>query len=115
MYFRFHNKIPYEKTLIFTKDLFSLTGKLPEYEKAGVIKQLRAMGSSVLQDVAESYVGKGKEESQRSLDRSLKTIAKIVSMLDLCHNLAYITSSSHHSWIISCEDLSKQLEELRKS
>jgi len=115
MYFRFHNKVPYEKTLIFTKDLFSLTGKLPDYEKSGVIKQLRAMGSSVLQDLAESYAGRSKDESLRSLDRSIKTIAKIVSMIDLCHNLGYIPSTTHNSWIIACEDLSKQLEETRKS
>ncbi|HJZ06034.1 hypothetical protein A2634_01000 [Candidatus Amesbacteria bacterium RIFCSPHIGHO2_01_FULL_48_32] len=115
MYFRFQNKIAYEKTLIFTKDIFNLTGKLPDYEKNGVIKQLRAMGTSVLQDIAEHYSSKGPDDSFHSLDRSIKTVAKIAAMIDLCHNLGYLSSPNHHSWTVYCEDLAKHLEEIRKS
>lgn len=115
MYFQFQNKIAYEKTRLFARDIFILTGKFPEYEKSGVIKQLRLMSVSALQDVTEFYASKSPDDASRSLDRAQKTIAKIASLLDLCSTLGFIYSTEIGKWFIICEDLCKQLEETRKT
>jgi four helix bundle protein len=115
MAFKFQNQINYEQLLIFSKDIYDLTGKLPIYETQGLILALRKHTSSLLEDYVVGATRTSRTSPLQALDNCITTIAKIAALVDLCHFLKYISDTSHQNMISTCEDLTHRLYDSRKS
>jgi len=115
MAFKFQNQINYEQLLIFSKDIYNLTGKLPTYETQGLILDLRQHTSSLLENYAVGATRTSRISPLQALDNCITTIAKIAALVDLCHFLKYISDTSHQNMISTCEDLTHRLYDSRKS
>lgn len=115
MPFKFQSQVIYEQLRIFTKDLFEFTGRLPNYESNGLIKQIRNLAIELLQDFAEGHVRTNKSDAQDSLDKCIAAIAKIAALIDLCSQLKYIDSRTREKWLLTCDEITKRLYESRKT
>jgi len=115
MAFRFQDHIVYEQLTVFVADLYSLTGRLPTYEQAGLISGLRNLGNSLVQDFAAGYSRTPDNDPTKSLNSCIEKLARIASLVDLCHQLGYITKATQSRWLLACEDLTKRCYEQLKS
>jgi len=115
MPFKFQSHIVYEQLRIFTKDLFEFTGRLPNYESNGLIKQIRNLGISLLQDYAEGHVRTTKLIVENSIDNCIVSIAKIAALIDLCAQLKYIEARTRDKWLLTCDEITKRLYDTRKT
>ena len=112
--FKFQNSVTYEQLSLFAKDIFVFSGRLPTYESNGLIKHLRNLASTAIQDYAEGTIRPSKFGAT-SLERCIVTIAKISTVIDLCHLLGYIDKPTHEKGLWSCNDMVKRLYEAQKS
>jgi len=115
MAFRFQEHVVYEQLTLFVADLYTLTGRLPNYEQTGLINSLRQLGNSLLQTFAAGFSRTPDNDPVRSLNLCIETLARIASLIDLGHHLGYITKTAHSHWIHSCEDLTKRIHEQIRS
>jgi len=111
--FKFQSQVLYEQLSLFAKEVFVLSGKLPAYESNGLIKQLRGLASGILEDYAESSVRTSKTGNYIT-EKCVTNIAKISSLIDLCHHLGYIDKFVHDKWLWSCNDTVKRLYDSEK-
>jgi hypothetical protein len=93
MPFKFQAQVPYEQLRIFTKDLFEFTGKLPNYESNGLIRQIRNL----------------------AIDNCIISVAKIAALIDLCSHLKYIDHYTRDKWLLTSDQVTKRLYEARKT
>lgn len=114
MPFKFQSQVVYEQLRIFTKDLFEFTGKLPNYESNGLIKQIRNLAIDLLQEYVEGNVRTHKPNYENSLDNCIASIAKIAALIDLCSQLKYIEARTRDKWFLTCDEVTKRLYESRK-
>jgi four helix bundle protein len=115
MPFKFQNHVVYEQISIFAKDLFQFTGKLPEHESNGLIRQIRNLAINLLQDFTEGFVRTSKSESSEAIEKCIVSIAKVVSLIDLCQRLGYVDKKTNDRWTNICDELTKRLYETHKS
>lgn len=115
MPFKFQTQVTYEQLRIFTKDLFEFTGRLPNYESNGLIKQIRNLAINLLQDYAEGHVRTDKSDAVASIDNCIITVAKIAALIDLCSQLKYIEARTREKWLLTCDEITKHLYETRKT
>jgi four helix bundle protein len=115
MAFKFQNQINYEQLLIFSKEIYDLTGKLPTYETQGLILALRKHTSSLLENYAVGSTRTSRVSPLQALDNCISIVAKITALIDLCHHLKYISDFAHQNAVSACEDLTHRLYESRKS
>ena len=109
MTFRFRKFPIYQKIREFIKDIYSLANKLPKTEKFGIISQLTRAAISILLNLAEGSMRRSDKELNRFLLISLGSVGEVASILDICFDLDYISSSTHEEYMIKCESLAKQL------
>ena len=109
MTLRFQKFPIYKELRIFVKDMYILSDKLPENQKYELASQLRRAASSSILNLAEGSMKKSDKEFNRFLMISIGSISEAVSILDICLDLKYITSSIHNSYMIKCESVIKQL------
>ncbi|OGD09453.1 MAG: hypothetical protein A2184_02375 [Candidatus Moranbacteria bacterium RIFOXYA1_FULL_44_7] len=114
MSFKFLNQVLYEQLRQYTKDLFVLTGSFPSYESSGLIPQIRNLGTSLLEDFAESSTRFSESDVPKTLEKCILSIAKITALLDLSFQLKYVNQTTHHKWILASEDLTRRLYDTRK-
>ena len=115
MPFKFQSQVIYEQLRIFTKDLFEFTGKLPNYESNGLIKQIRNLAIDLLQEYAEGSVRIDRSGGEKSIDNCIVSVAKIASLIDLCSQLKYIDAHTRDKWLLTADEITKRLYETRKT
>ena len=115
MPFKFQSHVVYEQLSIFIKDVFQFTGKLPDYESNGLIRQIRNLAITLIQDYSEGFTRTSKTDSAEGLEKCIVSVAKITSLIDLCHRLNYIDKKTNERWINVCDELTKRLYETHKT
>lgn len=109
MGFRFRKFQLYKDLRIFVKEVYSLTEKLPKKESFGLILQLRRAATSILLNLAEGSMKKSDAEFNRFILISIGSVSEMAAILDICLDLKYITSSTHHTYMLKCETVAKRL------
>jgi four helix bundle protein len=115
MPFKFQGHVIYEQLELYTKDLFVFTGRLPNYESNGLIKQIRSLGIDLVQTFAEGFVRTSQTGAAEALEKCISTVARITSLIDLCFKLDYIDKRTNDRWTNMSDELTKRLYENHKS
>lgn len=115
MSFRFQSHVIYEQLLSFSSDVYSFSGRLPEFEKYGLIEHLRYLAGLVVEDFASGLTRTNETNFSNGIDKCLVGISRIVALVDLCLKLEYASTTSHHHLISSAEELTKRLYEAKKT
>ena len=93
MTLRFQNFPLYEELIKFNKIIHKLSHKLPKQEQFELASQLRRASTSIILNLAEGSMKKSDKDFRRFLLISVGSASEIVSILDICLNLGYITPS----------------------
>ena len=113
MAFKFHHHPLYEQTLTFAKDIYHLTGRLPDYEQLGLIAHLRGSSTLLVEEIANTLGRQKATETESGLKYAIGIVNKIAASVDMCHKLGYIDPASHTRSIALCEDMVKRLHETK--
>ena len=109
MSFRYRDFPIYSQIRQFIIDTYSLTDTLPKKEFYGLSSQLRRAATSALLNIAEGSMKLSDAEFNRFIMISIGSVSETASILDICLDLKYITSSTHARCMLKCETLVKQL------
>jgi hypothetical protein len=112
MAFKFQNQVVYERLRLFSKDVFIFTGRLPNYERHGLIHQLRHLATDLLENYAATSV---RSAPGNPIDSCVTTVAKIAALIDFCAQLDYTDPTTRDKWLLSCDEVTKRLYETRKT
>ncbi len=115
MAFKFQSNVIYEQLSLFSKDIFTFTGKLPNYESNGLIQQIRTLAVNLLTDFAQGNVRTDRSDPSEALDRCIITVAKIAALVDLSCQLKYVDHPTHQKWVLICDEITKRLYEFHKT
>lgn len=109
MSFRFRDFPIYKEIRDFVSDMYQLSNTLPEKEKYGLSSQLTRASTSILLNLAEGAMKKSDAEFARFMLISIGSLSEVVSILDICLDQEYISSSVHQKFLVKCEILAKKL------
>jgi len=109
MSLRFQNFPIYQELRHFISEIYQLSKKLPKHEQYELASQLRRAATSGLLNIAEGSMKKLDKEFNRYLLISIGSISDIVSILDICIDLKYISTSTHQTYLLECESIIKKL------
>ncbi len=114
MTFRFKNFPIYNEIRLLIKDVYKITATFPKSEQFELGSQLRRATTSILLNLAEGSMRSSDKELNRFMLISIGSIAEVVSILDICLDLNYISSSTHEKYVLEFELLSKKFYGFRK-
>ena len=86
-----HQKLEvYSYSKSFVLESYKLTKILPDYEKFGMISQIRRAALSVHLNIAEGSSRKSETERKRYYEISRGSIIEIDAAIDIAHELGYL-------------------------
>jgi four helix bundle protein len=86
-----HNKLEvWKKAIQLVKDVYVLSGNIPDSERFGLISQMRWSAVSIPSNIAEGSARKSDKEFIQFLHLSLGSIAELETQLIICDELDYI-------------------------
>jgi four helix bundle protein len=112
---RFHTFPIYQEIRIYIKDIYKLASSLPKQEQFELASQLRRAVTSILLNLAEGSMRLSNAELGRFILISVGSASEVVSVLDICLDLKYISSSTHQSFVLKSESIIKRLYGFRKA
>lgn len=87
--------IAWQKCRELTKAVYQRTARFPTSEQFGLSAQLRRAAVSAVANVAEGYARFGKGEFAHALSITLGTLAEVDALLQVAHDLDYLTVQEH--------------------
>lgn len=107
----YRDLIVWQKSMNWVTFVYSLTSKIPESEKFGLISQIRRSSVSIPSNIAEGYGRNYKKDYLRFLQISRGTLFECQTQIEIAINLGFISSED-------CEknnDLSIEIEKMLNS
>ncbi len=81
--------------VILASDMYSLTKKFPKEEVFGVTSQLRRAVISISSNIAEGSSRPSKKDYSRFIDISIGSLHEVESLLEIAHNLKYLSQNEY--------------------
>lgn len=106
---RFQKFKIYGEIRIFIKEMYYFSKKLPKSEQYELASQIRRAATSILLNLSEGSMKKSDKEFNRFLLISVGSVSEIVSILDICLDLKYLSPSTYEIYMLKCESVIKQL------
>ena len=112
---RFHTFPIYQEIREYIKEIYKLASNLPKQEQFELASQLRRAATSILLNLAEGSMKLSNAEFSRFILISVGSASEVVSILDICFDLRYISPSTHQSFVLKSESIIKRLYGFRKA
>lgn len=93
MVMTFRDLAVWQKGISLAKEIYILTGSLPQQETYGLVSQMRRAAVSIPSNIAEGQVGQHRADFIHFLHISLGSLAEIETQLILCQELGYLQTS----------------------
>ncbi len=114
MSFRFRSAVIYDRVHLYAKEMYNMTGRFPEYERDGLIKDIRSTCLNLVKETAITLnKPKGQEETKDSYKQCLNSISELVALFDFAFRMEYISEILHTRAIQFSEDAMKYLYEAK--
>lgn len=112
--FLFENIIAYQKSLLFTNQVYKTTTSWPRIEVFGLSDQIRRASVSIGLNIAEGS-SRSRKEFRHFLDMARGSCFECVSILTVAKNQGYIRSDQYSNFYAQIEELTKIIQGLKKS
>ena len=106
------NLTVWKKSLLFAKELYALTSKLPQDEKFGLTSQLRRAAVSVVSNLAEGAARKSNAEKARFFVIARSSLVEIDSQIELLKTLRYVSNDDLNTLTGLANDIFAMLTKL---
>lgn len=97
--------IVWQKAMDLTKEIYKISGKLPQIENYGLTSQMRRSAVSVPSNIAEGYQRRGRQEFLHFLSIAKGSLAELQTQALLCKDI-YVE--------VKFDTIEKQIEEVQK-
>src|SRR5260370_2338692 len=88
-----HQKLDiYNYSQVFVLECYMLSKQLPDYEKLGMVSQIRRAVLPVHLNIAEGASGKSEIERKRFYEISRSSIVELDAALDIANGLGYLNN-----------------------
>jgi four helix bundle protein len=88
--FSFERLDVWNKSRIFTKNIYKLTATFPDSEKFGIIGQLRRAAISVCSNIAEGSSRKSKKDQSHFYNIAYSSLTETLNQLIISNDLGYL-------------------------
>ena len=105
----------WKESRILAKDIYKLTGDLPEDEKYGLVSQIRRCVISIPSNIAEGSAKDSQKDFLRYLKISLGSSFELETQLLLCNDLNLLKSEKTKIHLEAIELLQKRISSLIRS
>lgn len=112
---RFHTFPIYQDIRDYIKEIYQLAETLPKQEHFELASQLRRAVTSILLNLAEGSMKLSNPEFRRFLLISVGSASEVISILDICLDLEYVSPSIYDSFVLKSESIIKRLYGFRKA
>lgn len=103
----YRDLIVWQKSMHWVTLVYSLTSKIPESEKFGLISQIRRSSVSIPSNIAEGYGRNYKKDYSRFLQISRGSLFECQTQIEIALNLGFISSED-------CEEINEFSTEIEK-
>lgn len=107
--FRFETLEIWKDSVVFVKEIYSLTEKFPKKEIFGIVSQLRRAAVSIVANIAEGSASTTVRDFRNYLDISRKSVFEVVSLLLVAEELNYINEETRLKFYNKAEILAKRI------
>ena len=104
----------WKESRILAKDIYKITGDLPENEKYGLVSQIRRCAISIPSNIAEGSAKDSQKDFLRYLQISLGSSFELETQLLLCNDLNLLKSEKTKIHLEAIELLQKRISSLIK-
>ncbi|MEW6621098.1 MAG: four helix bundle protein [bacterium] len=98
-----------------TLEIYSLTNNFPEYERYGLISQIRRSSMSIPMNLMEGSHRLNTKEYRQFVGIARGSVGELKYQLMLSHDLGYISEDTYHHLRGKAESISKMLTRLVES
>lgn len=105
----------YQKSVELTSDIYRLLSKLTEYEKFGLLPQMRRAAISIPSNIAEGAGRNSQKEFKHFLSISLGSCYELETQFMVARNLGLLDDQSVKVMVEHLIDLQKMIFALQKS
>lgn len=113
---RAHRKLDvWKKSLLFAKEIYTITSKYPSSETYGLVSQMRRATISVPSNLAEGAARTGKKEFLQFINIAQGSLSELDTQIELSMMLNYISKDEHGGLMEELRTISKMLFGLSKS
>lgn len=91
----FRKLIVYQKAKLLVLLIYQTTRRFPSFEKFGVTSQLQRAAVSVLLNIVEGHARGSKKDYAHFINIALGSCAEVEVLLELCHELEYLTDKDY--------------------
>ena len=106
----------YRRSYELTKEILQLTLAFPKEERYEIVSQMRRASLSIPLNIAEGY---GKKESAAEFKRflliAIGSANEMQVLLDISHDLGYVSAETHQKLLSEYDVLGKRLHTLVKN
>ncbi|MDZ7717098.1 MAG: four helix bundle protein [Balneolaceae bacterium] len=113
--FSFEKLDVWNKAKDFTVDVYNVTSGFPEYEKFGLVSQLRRASISVSSNLAEGSSRTSKKDQRRFYNMAYSSAVEIVNQLIICKELGFVDSDIYDNLRNEIEHITSMINRLHKS
>jgi four helix bundle protein len=103
----YRDLIVWQKSMHWVTLVYSLTSKIPESEKFGLISQIRRSSVSIPSNIAEGYGRNYKKDYSRFLQISRGSLFECQTQIEIALNLGFISSED-------CKEINEFSTEIEK-
>ena len=107
----YRDLIVWQKSMSWVTIVYSLTSKIPESEKFGLISQIRRSSVSIPSNIAEGYGRNYKKDYSRFLQISRGSLFECQTQIEIAINLGFISREDCKE----INDLSIEIEKMLNS
>lgn len=105
----------WQKSHVLTLEIYRASGSFPDYEKYGLVSQMRRCAASVPCNIAEG-AGRGtRSDFARFLDIAIGSAMELDYQLLLAYDLRFVESDRHKSLRTAIREVQKMLVGLKRS
>ena len=90
----YRDLIVWQKSMSWVTIVYSLTSKIPESEKFGLISQIRRSSVSIPSNIAEGVSRKGKKDQIHFLNISYASLMELVCQIQISQEVGYIDNEN---------------------
>ena len=113
--FSFERLLFWDEIRVLVKKVYQITAAFPESEKFGLISQMRRSSISISSNIAEGTSRVSFKDQAHFSQIAFSSMMELLSQLIVSVDLGYLNEETHNEIREMIENLSRQINALRKS
>ena len=105
----------WQEAVDYASSIYSITDKMPWFEKKGICDQIQRAAGSISSNIAEGCAKPTDADFARFLDQSLGSAYEVETQLIISRNIGYITEEQFQTLLADNTTIQKQLVALIRS